>query len=220
MARSVELVAQRRRVELHLKAQSTAVKAQAVSRRGPGRPRGQTFPPFTVRNRRRFHAGGGAGARERSGSALVLQDWGAGHRVQNANKIPLGAPANGAVTQSGCGSCTQSSVPPCASDARLHLLTSGLPAQAAFEEGLRALESEARKGVSRLRATEGFLGQCLSSKAIAIRQREAEALRVRLDKELAARVAELGEKTHAAIARITDANRKFEVGQRAQYWFV
>jgi hypothetical protein len=34
MARSVELVAQRRRVELHLKAQSTAVKAQAVS----GRP--------------------------------------------------------------------------------------------------------------------------------------------------------------------------------------
>ncbi len=30
MARSVELVAQRRRVELHLKAQSKAVKAQAV----------------------------------------------------------------------------------------------------------------------------------------------------------------------------------------------
>jgi hypothetical protein len=84
--------------------------------------------------------------------------------------------------------------------------------QAAFEEGLRALEAEARKGVTRLRATEGFLGQCLSSKAIGIRQREAEALRVRQDKDLTARLAELTDKTHAAITRMTDANRKFEVG--------
>ncbi len=39
-----------------------------------------------------------------------------------------------------------------------------------------------RKGVARLRATEGFLVTCLSGKAIGIRQREAEALRQKLEK--------------------------------------
>ncbi|GIL62977.1 hypothetical protein Vafri_17149, partial [Volvox africanus] len=84
---------------------------------------------------------------------------------------------------------------------------------AAFDDGLRLLEAEVRKGIARLRATESFLGQCLSSKAIGIRQREAEGLRVRLEKDMTAKLSDLEERTKAAITKITDANRKFETDE-------
>ena len=37
----------------------------------------------------------------------------------------------------------------------------------------------------RLRGYEGFLGQCQSGKSIDIRKREAEALRARVDRDMA-----------------------------------
>jgi hypothetical protein len=37
-----------------------------------------------------------------------------------------------------------------------------------------------RRGVARLSATEAFLGQCLGTKAVGVRQREAEALRAKM----------------------------------------
>ena len=41
------------------------------------------------------------------------------------------------------------------------------------------------RSVVRLRGYEGFLGQCQSGKSIDIRKREAEALRARVDRDMA-----------------------------------
>lgn len=137
MARSVELVAQRRRVELHLKAQSKAVKAQAVRRGGCGPPPSATRARSVVTS---FFC------------YLAAEGCAVGRKDDTVTDFPTELP----------------DIKP--------------GRQALFDEGLRALEAEVRKGVARLRATEGFLVTCLSSKAIGIRQREAEALRQKLEK--------------------------------------
>lgn len=59
---------------------------------------------------------------------------------------------------------------------------------AAFEEWAAGLKAGVSAQITKLRGYDAHLSSALSSKAIDIRKREADALRARIEREMAAKV--------------------------------
>ncbi len=83
--------------------------------------------------------------------------------------------------------------------------------QAAADARRGAARGEADGWVARLRACERLLGQVLSLKGVDICWREAQALKVKLDRQLALAAAELQGGSEAECEAVVEANQKFAV---------
>ncbi len=77
-------------------------------------------------------------------------------------------------------------------------------------DGLAQLRKDGAAWAAKVRGAEQLLGNALSTKGIDICWREAEALRARCEKDLAARVAALRAAVEEGCAAVVAANRSFE----------
>jgi hypothetical protein len=85
--------------------------------------------------------------------------------------------------------------------------------QAALDDGARQLQKDATTWASKLQGYSRLLGAALSVKGIDICWREAQALAVRQQKQLATRLAELRQKVEVECQEVVAANRRFEEQQ-------
>ncbi|KAK9817997.1 hypothetical protein WJX72_005556 [[Myrmecia] bisecta] len=81
--------------------------------------------------------------------------------------------------------------------------------EAAVKAAAEAAAEAAQKGIERLRAMEKLLFSCQSVKFLEIRKREAEAYKVKLDKELQAGCDQVTELSAASAQKLLDGNAKF-----------
>jgi hypothetical protein len=81
---------------------------------------------------------------------------------------------------------------------------------AAFQDTLAALRTDAAAWKAKLLGYERLLGNAMSLKGVDICWREAQALRVKLEKQLAERVDAAGAALVSGCAAVVAANREFE----------
>ncbi|KAL6762773.1 hypothetical protein V8C86DRAFT_3130507 [Haematococcus lacustris] len=99
-------------------------------------------------------------------------------------------------------------------EGHLRLQGKAVKAQAAqAEEWQSQVEGEVGAKVCRLLSYDAHLGQALSAKGIDIRKREAEALRQRIEREMAAQLAEVQQQVAQSCQKIIEANTAFDAAE-------
>lgn len=97
-----------------------------------------------------------------------------------------------------------------------HMRTAGrglAEQQAAFADTAKRLRADACAWCTKLAGTERLLGAALSSKAIDACWREAQALRSKLDKQLAEQLAHAVAAVHERCDKLAAANQRFGAEQ-------